>query len=84
MQWRISARSVRRTRRVYLSLTIVFLAIASDAHAYIDPGSGALIWQALVAGCIGLLFYIRSIARTVRSWIDHLKQKATGKAGKIQ
>jgi|WetSurMetagenome_2_1015567.scaffolds.fasta_scaffold960553_2 hypothetical protein len=27
--------------------------------AYVDPGSGALIWQAIVAGAIGCLFYVR-------------------------
>lgn len=28
-------------------------------QAYIDPGSGALIWQALVAGFVGAAFYFR-------------------------
>jgi hypothetical protein len=28
-------------------------------HAYIDPGSGALIWQAIVAGFVGAAFYFR-------------------------
>ena len=27
--------------------------------AYIDPGSGALIWQAIVAGFVGAGFYFR-------------------------
>lgn len=27
--------------------------------AYIDPGSGALIWQAIVAGFVGAAFYFR-------------------------
>lgn len=26
---------------------------------YIDPGSGALIWQALVAAGVGLIFYVK-------------------------
>ena len=28
---------------------------------YADPGSGALIWQMLVAGFVGALFYCRRI-----------------------
>ncbi|MBI4464873.1 MAG: hypothetical protein HY647_09240 [Acidobacteria bacterium] len=32
---------------------------SSPAQAYTDPGSGALLWQALVAGAFGLLFYAR-------------------------
>jgi hypothetical protein len=27
--------------------------------AYVDPGSGALIWQAIVASAIGCLFYAK-------------------------
>jgi hypothetical protein len=27
--------------------------------AYIDPGSGALIWQAIMAGIVGAGFYFR-------------------------
>jgi hypothetical protein len=26
---------------------------------YIDPGSGTLLWQALVSGALGALFYFR-------------------------
>ena len=43
---------------------IVLAALAVwgfEAHvlAYIDPGSGALIWQAIVAGFVGAGFYFR-------------------------
>ena len=37
--------------------------------AYTDPGSGALIWQALVAGFVGLLFYVRRIT----TWFNKKK-----------
>lgn len=30
---------------------------------YADPGSGALLWQALVAGFIGLMYYLRRFFR---------------------
>ena len=32
---------------------------------YVDPGSGALLWQILVAGVIGLLFHLRRLT----SWL---------------
>jgi hypothetical protein len=35
--------------------------------AYVDPGSGALLWQVLVAGFVGAMFYIRRITRWFRS-----------------
>ena len=44
---------------VKLWLACSFFIFASNAHAYIDPGSGALLWQMLVAGFMGALFYFR-------------------------
>jgi hypothetical protein len=29
--------------------------------AYVDPGSGQLIWQMLAAACVGGLFYIKRV-----------------------
>ena len=29
--------------------------------AYVDPGSGMLAWQLIVAGFVGLLFYLKKI-----------------------
>ena len=31
---------------------------ASSAHAYIDPGEGALFLQMFLAGVVGALFYL--------------------------
>jgi hypothetical protein len=36
--------------------------------AYIDPGTGALIWQSIAAAFIGAMFYIRRIIAKVKSW----------------
>ncbi|MGA2328060.1 MAG: hypothetical protein ABSH05_17415 [Bryobacteraceae bacterium] len=46
----------------------LFLLIASERNlkAYADPGSGALIWQVLVAGAIGVLYYLRKITAFFR------------------
>jgi hypothetical protein len=38
---------------------LLLFATERQAMAYTDPGTGALIWQALVAGFVGLLFYVR-------------------------
>ncbi len=29
--------------------------------AYVDPGSGQLIWQMVAAACVGGLFYIKRV-----------------------
>lgn len=33
---------------------------------YTDPGSGALLWQVLMAGVVGLLFYVRKFTSWFR------------------
>jgi hypothetical protein len=40
-----------------------WISIHSLAFLYTDPGSGALVWQLLVASFVGGLFYIRSFIR---------------------
>lgn len=69
----------RAVCKLFVSFSLVFLVALPDAHAYIDPGSGALLWQALLAAFFGALFYFRSICRLIKSWIRDLRQWAIGK-----
>jgi hypothetical protein len=39
--------------------------------AYVDPGSGQLIWQMVAAACVGGLFYIKR----VRDFLGRLAKK---------
>ncbi len=52
-----------------VTLSALLLATPKPAHAYVDPGSGAMIWQVAVAAVIGSLFYIRRIFNWVQ---DHV------------
>ena len=50
--------------KVLFAVLLSLLALAATerpAMAYADPGSGALIWQAVVGGAFGLMFYFRRI-----------------------
>jgi len=43
-----------------LVLALIFLiGTERQARAYTDPGTGAMIWQMLVAGFVGAVFYFR-------------------------
>jgi hypothetical protein len=46
-------------------LLLLLFASEGEARAYTDPGSGALIWQMLVAGFVGVAFYFRRLT----SWL---------------
>lgn len=50
---------LRSSLRASLIVMLLLFATERQAMAYTDPGTGALIWQALVAGFVGLLFYVR-------------------------
>ena len=51
-----------------MALFVLLLSFATErqAHAYTDPGTGALIWQALVAGFVGLAYYFRRFTMKLR------------------
>ena len=62
--------------------TIFLIALATfaterEARAYTDPGTGALIWQMMVAGLVGVAFYFRRFT----SWFKSRKGKKIGRAG---
>jgi hypothetical protein len=47
-----------------LTFAIFLLFNASNAHAYIDPGTGSFLLQALIAAVIGFMFAIKNIFTT--------------------
>ncbi len=49
-------RDALRALPFVLGLLVVF---RQEARAYTDPGTGALLWQMLAAGFVGLMFYFR-------------------------
>jgi hypothetical protein len=62
-----------------LSISFLYVFNWSDIHTlailYTDPGSGALIWQLLVASFVGILFYVRSFIRRITAMMPGRKSK---------
>jgi hypothetical protein len=68
---------LHKERLISAAWAIVFLAVifflpTRTAHAYLDPGSGSLLLQILVAGAVGALL-------TFRVWWKRLAGLITGK-----
>ena len=57
---------VRDTPRLLLFLLLLSFATERQARAYADPGSGMLLWQMLVAGFVGVMFYFRRLTSWFR------------------
>ena len=65
----IDFRSRTRIRELRgLAVVVALLLMAeTPAAAYTDPGSGALLWQILVAGFFGAMFFWRKLTSWFRS-----------------
>ncbi len=55
--------------RIIFLMVLVMFATEREARAYTDPGTGALLWQMMVAGLVGVGFYFRRIT----SWFKNRK-----------
>ena len=62
-------------RDAVLAVFVMVALTPSMAHAYIDPGFGALVWQAAFAAIAGALFFFRSTIAATGRW---MKKKMGG------
>ena len=53
----------------YFFLVVLILVFPSTSHAYIDPGSGMILLQGLLAILGGCLVFIRNPKKTIINWI---------------
>jgi hypothetical protein len=53
--------------RIVFLIALAMFATEREACAYTDPGTGALIWQMMVAGIVGIGFYFRRITGWLRN-----------------
>jgi len=51
------------------------MVLTSDAHAYIDPGTGSFMLQMLFAGLLGALFAIKTFWRRIRIFFKNFFRK---------
>ena len=56
---------------------IAFLALsmAPSANAYVDPGSGMLVWQGLIAAVGAAIVFLRDPREGIRRLIDRFKKR---------
>ena len=46
--------------KLVLCSAAALMFITTDAYAYLDPGTGSIILQALIAGVAGSLFVVKA------------------------
>jgi len=60
---------------LFLSLLISVNLFISDAYAYLDPGTGTMIFQAIIAALVG-------VGITVKVYWEKIKYKISEKTSK--
>ena len=57
---------------VFSILLAGLLDFSQPAMAYLDPGTGSLVVQGLIAGTLGVLFFFRSQILRIKSFAQSL------------
>jgi hypothetical protein len=66
---------------VFLLIALVLLW-ANNAFAYLDPGTGSIIIQSIIALIIGALFTIKEYWSRIKSWFTNNKRSPVEKNSK--
>ena len=61
-----------------LALVAAHVAAPPTAHAYLDPISGSIILQALIAGVLGALLTVKRVSWAMRDFFSRLWKRITG------
>jgi hypothetical protein len=62
----------------FFSLLLVLLAVPQVGRAYVDPGSGTMLWQMAAAAGIGSLFYVKRVLVWLKAHLHSGSPMAAG------
>ncbi len=69
-----------RPFRVVCLAGVIALLFPADAFAYLDPGSGSLIFQTVVATLAGVAYGVRVYWGQIRGWFSRGAADASDKS----
>jgi len=59
----------------YCLIGLAALFASPSVYAYVDPGSGMLLWQGLIAGVGVVLVFLRSPKQSIKRLLARFKRK---------
>lgn len=68
----LKSSSTERISRILVFGAVSCLVFAKEAHAYLDPGSVSLFFQALVAGALGAVFLLKRFWTQIKTGVKDL------------
>ena len=63
---------MRRELLSVLAVAWLFVGGATPAHAYIDPGSGTMLFQLLAAVFVSVFYYVFRAWNRIRAFVSNL------------
>jgi hypothetical protein len=60
--------TTKSSQTAIVTALLLLLALPQMGKAYVDPGSGAMIWQVAAAAVIGGLFYLRKFFSRIKDF----------------
>lgn len=63
---------MKKINLILLLSSIFSLSVVRSAQAYIDPGAGSFLFQLVIAGALGGLFFIKSIIRSIKLRLSNI------------
>ena len=57
-------------------LTILFFLFTSNAHAYLDPGTGSILLSAIIAGLVTIKTYWRILVTKTKNIFSKKKKES--------
>ena len=66
---------MRILKSTTLRVGVIALLTSTPALAYIDPGSGMVFWQGIIAVIGVILVFVREPRRSIKRLIDRFKRK---------
>jgi len=63
---------------ICLFVTSLLFVLPTDAHAYLDPGSGSFIIQIILAGIMGVMLMAKIYWKKIRAIFGQTSSQDTG------
>lgn len=66
---------MRKTLVTLIVSLVLVLVCYKRVSAYIDPGTGNMLVQMVIAVCVGTMFYFRNLIKKIIVWIKNIIRK---------
>lgn len=55
-----------------LYISLLYFLFPKAAHAYLDPGTGSYVFQIVIAGLLGSMFFIKSAVKKLKNMYKNI------------